>query len=226
MDGKLLCNHEEISDHLDTSFNFTDQISSVFIGYENSRIVSVLTMFIPTSKEAEVYGFTLPGFRRRSNSKKLLSQALQELLKHDITNILLVVESQSLTGKAVASWLDSCYVSTEYLMTYTGAGPGFSNSIKFRSTLTSPGEESIEELAKMRQDIFNDNYEEAKAILSKIINRNNRHQYCIEHEGTRIGLGSAYFDELKASIYGLGIVPEYQCYSKRFYKGKVERGDG
>lgn len=197
--------------HLDTSFNFTDQISSVFIGYEDTRIVSVLSMFIPAIEEAEVYGFTLPGFRRRNYFKELLSQAIQELQKHGITNILFVVESQSSPGLALAAGLGGCYDKTEYLMTHSGAGSVFSESRKFRSILTSPREESIDELAKMRQAIFNDNYEETKAILSKVINHNNCHQYCSEYEGTRIGLGSIFFDEQKVSIYGLGIIPEYQA---------------
>jgi len=212
--AEQVCNeHDGLkgSIHLDTSFNFTDKISSVFIGYEDTRIVSVLSMFIPTIKEAEVYGFTLPGFRRRNNFKALLSQAIQELLEHGITNILFVVESQSSPGIALAAGLGGCYVKTEYLMTHTGAGSGFSESRKYRSRLTSPGEASIDELAKMRQAIFNDNYEVTKEILSKIINHDNCHQYCSEYEGTRIGLGSAYFDQQKASIYGLGIIPEYQA---------------
>jgi ribosomal protein S18 acetylase RimI-like enzyme len=197
--------------HLDTSFNFTDQINSVFIGHEDGRIVSVLSMFIPTIKEAEVYGFTLPGFRRRNYFKELLLQAIKELLKHGIKNILFVVESQSSTGIALSARLNSFYVKTEYLMTYTGAGSDFSKTNRFRSKLTSPGEESIEELVKMRQATFNGDYDETKSILSNIINLNNRVQYCTEYEGTRIGLGSAYFEELKASVYGLGIMPEYQA---------------
>jgi ribosomal protein S18 acetylase RimI-like enzyme len=62
----------------------------------------------------------------------------------------------------------------------------------------------------MRQIIFNDNYEETKAILNNIFNLDSRRQYCTEYEGNRIGLGSAYFERPKASIYGLGIMPEFQ----------------
>lgn len=54
---------------------------------------------------------------------------------------------------------------------------------------------------EMLQAIFNDNYEETKEILSKTFNLDGRYQYCTEYEGARIGMGSAYFDGSKASIY-------------------------
>ena len=197
--------------HLDTSFRFTGKIKSVFIGYEDNRVVSVLSMFIPTINEAEVYGFTLPGFRRRNYFKELLTEAITELLNYGVKDILFVVESQSSTGKGAVAGLDTRYAMTEYLMTHSGKVIGCGGSRNFRSILTSPGEESIEALVRMRQAIFNDNYEDTKAILNNVFNLDSRHQYCIRHENTSIGLGSAYFDGPKASVYGLGIMPEYQA---------------
>ena len=57
---------------LDSSLNFDHRIKSFFLYYEKGELISMLSMFIPTKKEAEITAYTLPKYRREGYFKRLL----------------------------------------------------------------------------------------------------------------------------------------------------------
>jgi ribosomal protein S18 acetylase RimI-like enzyme len=196
--------------YLDNSFDFNKDIKSVFLMYDNSKLVSVLSMFIPTKQEAEVSGYTLPQYRRRGYFEELYEKAVCELKKYEIETKLLVCESQSISGKELIRKLNGKHAFNEYFMRYIGAGSLLKDEHNYRSTLNIPGVDSTNELIDMRQRIFGDSYEDTKVMIQNTFESENRIQYALTYENRFIGIGSACFEEGQVSICGLGISPEYQ----------------
>lgn len=50
---------------LDASLNFYPDIKNLFLFYEDNKLVSLMTMFIPTAWEAEISAYTLPEYRQK-----------------------------------------------------------------------------------------------------------------------------------------------------------------
>jgi len=86
---------------LDSSLNFNPYMKNIFLLYEDDKLVSLLTMFIPTQTEAEISSFTLPKYRQKGYFKALFVKASNELKKYEVQDVLFVCEPQSFSGKAV-----------------------------------------------------------------------------------------------------------------------------
>ena len=67
--------------YLDTSLNFSPEMKSLFLFYKDNKLISVLSIFMPTAAEAEISAYTLPEYRLKGYFKKLLIEATEELKK-------------------------------------------------------------------------------------------------------------------------------------------------
>ena len=66
--------------------------------YEDDKLVSFLTTFMPLCDEAEIIAFTHPEYRNRGYFKKLLKCAAESLKNAKVGKILFVVETKSKSG--------------------------------------------------------------------------------------------------------------------------------
>ncbi|MDR3601706.1 MAG: GNAT family N-acetyltransferase [Desulfosporosinus sp.] len=194
--------------YLDTSLNFSPHIKSVFLLYENRELISMLAMVIPTQQEAEISAYTLPKYRHNGYFKILLAEAVEELNKFDIQNLLFVCERQSISGKGVMVSLNAEYEHTEYSMRF--------NKARYRATdanrllLLRSHYKDLDKIIETSMKIFEDSYEESKNLIENCLKSETREQYLAVLNEEIIGLGSINKERDEGLIFGFGIVPDYR----------------
>lgn len=105
---------------LSNNFNFDKTMKSFFLMYENAVLVSVMVLFIPTKKEAEIYALTLPEYRKKGCFTQLLKLAKDELKLFNLNNILFVHNPKTTHAKHILNKLCATYEFSEYTMHYDG----------------------------------------------------------------------------------------------------------
>lgn len=195
---------------LDSSLNFNPNIKSLFLLYEDNKLLSLLIMFIPSQDEAEISSFTLPEYRRKGYFKELLAKASYELKKYEVSDILFVCEPQSLDGKAVIKKLEVNYDFTEYSLKYNQLNVTYPNQYLNKIELYKPNLQDSKILIDISQQIFNDSYENAETMVNKTFESSFRQQYLAILDKEFIGMGGVSFEQDGAYIFGFGIIPKYQ----------------
>lgn len=195
---------------LDTSLNFIPDINSLFLLYEGNKLVSLLSMFIPTSDEAEISAYTLPEYRRRGYFNKLLEEAIAEIKKYAVPDLVFTCEPQSEAGKETLKKVGAELSFTEYVLKYVDNQDNSEKLKDFKIRLKKAGLSDVETLIPMSQAVFNDEYEVAKSLITKTITSDNRIQYIGIWDVKPIGIVSVRVENKEASIFGVGILPEYQ----------------
>jgi len=195
---------------LDSSLNFNPDIKSLFLLYEDNKLLSLLIMFIPTQDEAEISSFTLPEYRRKGYFKALLAKASNELKKYEVSDILFVCEPQSLDGKGVIKKLEANYDFTEYSLKYNQLNEACPNQYLNKIELYKPNLQDSKILIDISQQIFNDSYENAETMVSKTFESSFRQQHLAVLDREFIGMGGVSFEQDGAYIFGFGIIPKYQ----------------
>ncbi|WP_407312895.1 GNAT family N-acetyltransferase [Desulfosporosinus sp. SB140] len=194
---------------LDTSLNFNQSIHSVFLLYEDRSLISMLSMFIPSHVEVEISAMTRPEHRQNGYFKALLSQALEELRTHNIPEILFVCEQPSISGKNALAAIQAEFEHAEYYMSLTRVDRAQSQSAGM--SLLKPDVRNLETIVELSIKIFEDNYEDSKSLIENCLNSKTREQFIAILDDKAIGLVSVnHLDVEEASIFGLGILPEYR----------------
>lgn len=193
---------------VDTTMNFDQDMKTIFLLYDGKQLISLLTMFVPTQHEAEITALTLPSQRGKGYFKKLLSKAVEELIKYEIPEVLFVIESQSMTGKYVSTHLGAQYDFTEYSLRLDNRKyvPLATNRLKY----LRPSEKDLKRLIDTSMRIFEDSYEDAQGMIVNIFQSNTRDQYLGILNDEIIGMGSSSRDGDEVSIFGFGITPEFR----------------
>lgn len=205
---------------LDTSLNFDSHIKSIFILYDENKLISLISMFVPMHNEAEISAFTLPEYRNKGYFKELLLRALKELKKYKVSDIIFVCESQSKDGIEVVKKLGAAYDFTEYCLHYKKAHCLAKNEKQYMIKLRSAKIQDAENLISLNQEIFNDSYEDCSSMVTKTFQSENRKQFLAFLNEECIGICCISIDDAEISIFGLGIVPKYQ--GKGYGKGMLE----
>lgn len=222
---KVCKKHDKLKGNifLDTSLNFDPSIKSIYLLYDNRELISMLSMFIPTQQEAEIAAFTLPEHRQSGYFNALLSKAVGELKKFEIPKILLVCESQSISGREVVTALKAEYDHTEYSMRLNKTK--FDDIDTYRLSLITPDIKELNKIIAISMKTFDDGYEESKSLIENCLQSKPRKQYLAVLNNEIIGLGSINQQRDEALIYGFGIVPEYRGrgYGKELLHLIVER---
>lgn len=196
--------------YLDYSINFNDEMKSLFLLYEHNKLISLISMFVPTQKEAEISAYTLPEYRQKGYFKKLLSRAEAEMQKYNIPDILFVCESQSQSAKKTIEKLEAKYDFSEYLLKYNNLNIANNNFTINYVNLFKANLNDTEILVNMSREIFHDSYEEAESFVTKILNSDARSQFIAAVNNKPVGMCGVSYEKDEASIFGLGILPEYQ----------------
>lgn len=193
---------------LDSSLNINQQIKSFFLLYKNGKLISMLSMFIPTKNEAEITAYTLPKFRGKGYFKSLLRKAVEELRAFDIPELLFVCESPSISGKRVIDALNADYDHTEYFMRFDRAS--YTRLNRYRLILLKAVQEDLEKAIAANMKVFDDSREESKSLIENCFLSDTREQYLAVLDDEIIGIASVNLEEEDVTIFGFGIVPEYR----------------
>ena len=96
--------HDELEGgiFLDNSMNFNSDMNNIFVYYKDNKLVSYISLFVPTNKEAEVSAYTLPKYRKKGCFKELLYKVISEMKKYEVKDLLFVCEPQCVDG---VKWL-------------------------------------------------------------------------------------------------------------------------
>jgi ribosomal protein S18 acetylase RimI-like enzyme len=195
---------------LDKSLNFDQGMKSLFLFYDDNKLISLISIFMPTAKEAEISAYTLPGYRRKGYFKKLLTKAIEELKKYKQLDLLFVCETQSKDGKKAINKLGGELSFTEYFMRFKGSLSDLEKQQFSQINLQEAGLKDLEDIVVLSRQVFNCDYEDAESLRTKSLKADNRTQYIAILNDELIGMGAVSFESDEASIFGLGISPQYQ----------------
>jgi ribosomal protein S18 acetylase RimI-like enzyme len=195
---------------LDKSINFSQEMNTIFMAYEDNKLVSVLSLFVPGCEEAEVSAMTLPDYRLRGYFSELIKRAEAEIKRYDVPDILYVCNGNSAKGKAVIAKQNAQYEFTEYFLKYNHKFDPVIKDCSYRIKLHKAGLEDIESIAKISMAAFNNSYERAISYAKGAINADNRELFLGEADGEFVAMGVICFENGGASINGLGVLPEHQ----------------
>jgi len=196
--------------YLDKSLNFHKAMKSLFLFYSDNKLISILSIFMPAEKEAEISAYTLPDYRQKGYFKKLLHEAIEELNKYNQVRLLFVCEPQSNDGKSVMKELRARLDFTEYCLRFKGYTGSLDKQQFSRIKLREAYLSDLEAIVELSQQIFNCNYKDSKSVISKSLKSGSRTQYIAILDGNFIGIVAVSFDNDEASIFGLGISPQHQ----------------
>lgn len=187
--------------------NFTQEINSFYFLFDGDTLVSFLSLFFPTQREAEVSAVTHPRFRGRGCFRALLQQAEEELKPFHIPRLLFVHEPQSAAGKAVLAHYGAALEFSEYLMEYdkTAFAP---QPAALR--LARVSREMLPAVAQLDAKVFDSTVEESLSMIEKSLNSPDIACYCALLEGTLAGICNVNAEGDEVSIFGLGVDPEVQ----------------
>lgn len=195
---------------MDTSFNFNKEMNTIFLRYEDEKLVSALTIFAPGKNEAEIYTMTLPQYRQKGYFKELVRTAEKELKKYSVPDIIFVCEERSAAGKAAIERQVAAYDFTEYTLSYNHSLDKEFSQYEYRLEFHRADETHIEDIAKVSMSAFGDSYEGAKAIATNILNAVNRKMFLGKIDGQYVAMGVVAADNGSNSIHGLGVLAEQQ----------------
>lgn len=208
-----VCNrHDGIEGELglDTSFNFNPEMNTIFVMYQEEKLVSALTIFAPSCEEGEISAMTLPEYRGKGCFTELVKRAEAELKKYQVPDILFVCEGRSEIGKEAIGKQQGKYDFTEYSLYYNHSLDEKIKAFEYKTQLHKAGFEDIEGIIKISMAVFDDSYEGAKTLAIGALKAENRQFFLAEAEGQLVAMGAAANLEDYTSIHGLGVLPEHQ----------------
>lgn len=195
---------------LDTSFNFNKEMKTVFMMYDDNKLVSALTLFVPGNKEGEVSAMTISEYRTKGCFTELVKRAEEELKKYGIKEILFLCEAKSTHGKAAILKQKAQYEFTEYLLKYNHSLDKKIKDYEYRVKLYTATLADLENIIKISVAAFGDSYEGAKSLATGMLNADNRQFFLGEIGGEFVAMGVAAKGDEGTSIHGLGVLPEHQ----------------
>ncbi|MBI9103805.1 MAG: GNAT family N-acetyltransferase [Spirochaetales bacterium] len=209
-----ICNSHDKTGYsldVDDAFKGPDDINT-FLLYSRGVLLSCITLFTPSAKEAEVSAFTHPEHRRKGYFGNLLKAVVSEISRRGIPDLLFVCDRGSADGKAVAEGLGSKYDFSEYAMEYERNFVGEdTESVASRGLVIRP---SLlldhDELLNLSMITFNENREDAENYLKSVFESERRIQHVGILNDKIVGMVSVYREPGKSYIHGLSVLPEYR----------------
>lgn len=103
---------------LEPELNEDKTFPAFYMMYDGGKLISMVSVFLPTEDEYEIYGYTLPSYRGKGYFKRLYKEALKNIKSRKFKEIVCVCEPESAAGKNTLKKLGLDILRTEYLMSY------------------------------------------------------------------------------------------------------------
>ena len=207
----VVCNrHDRSAYTFDDEDDFREEGDiNTFLLYENDLLVSTLTIFSPTKREAEVTALTLPDKRKKGYFSSLLHHARKEIERRKIQSILFVCDAQSKDGTEVLSRIKARYEYSEFLMRYRQEGKrDFGKREEIR---ISPAEtDDMDRLVEINRLAFDNGEDESREILKESFHSSKRVLYSIFSGNDVIGMIGVYDESARKYIYGFCLDSDYR----------------
>lgn len=202
--------------YLDTSLHFNNSIKHTFIAYEKDQPISVLHLFLPTSREAELCAMTLPDYRGRGYFSALLLCAGKELSKYGIPDILFVADRRD-SNKSLMDHLDANYDFSEYAMALEkNSWHDQSQDNGIRLIKTKFGD--LDTLTDISRAVFGESEADARSRIEKSLLARTREGFAANLSGKLVGMCYVDYEERDPGVFSFGVLPEFQGkgYGRRF----------
>lgn len=195
--------------YLESDINYYVNMNCFYLLYNNQKLVSVLTIFQPLKDEAEISAYTLQAERKKGYFDVLLSNAEEELCGFGVKRILFVVEPESKSGMAALKAYDTKYFKSEYLLSLD-IGEIVEDRIDTDFNLMELSFDKRLDAVNLSQKIFGIELEEAYDIVDTAMESESMNCYGFYTGDNLIGICNVSYGKNGASIFGLGIKPDYQ----------------
>jgi len=195
---------------IDVSMNYYKDMNSVFMIYDEDKLISFISIFAPLKHEIEVCGFTDPNYRKKGHFKRLLKEVINEAKKFDIEDLLFVFDGEFSYSENLAKHLNAQPYLREYFLTYNfndDRCKKIKNKIVIKKVQASTEFPIVIELEK---NIFKEDEDVAISLTKSILTSENRSQYICYKEKEAIGLINVEINNKVAVIFGLGILKDYR----------------
>lgn len=184
--------------------NFDLSVPCFFLGYVGERLVAFLSLFIPTSDEAEVVAFTHPQFCDKGCFTLLFDEAKAVLRRNKIHNVLFAVEPRSRSGLAVLKTL-GCFNPGHSEQRMLSSSPSLAPDCS-RLQLFEVDNSNRTLFQQALLAVFNekDNF---NSFCNAVIYSDLRHGYIV-YTDRPIGVFNLNIEDDIAFLYGVGIIEE------------------
>jgi ribosomal protein S18 acetylase RimI-like enzyme len=206
-----VCNSYDNSNYtfdVDDDFSKENDINT-FLLFQENELVSSITLFAPTKKEAELIALTLPQKRKQGYFTMLLKEAIIEIKRRDIKSILFVSDSKSNSGINTIKHLKTTYDFSEYLLK-------FNNKEKLlieandNIQITMADIKDKEKLTCIVSKAFNTKIKDESDRMESLFSATNRTIYSIKFKTEVVGLIGICEEEDRTYIFGFSIDPNFQ----------------
>jgi len=181
--------HEKLQNKvwLSSQMNFNPKLPCFFLLYENSELISFLSLFMPSKEEAEVIAFTHPEHRRKGYFKALLSEAEEVIKEAEVPAFLFNVETKSKSGnECMKSFSNAFFSHTEYRMEYTShADENIEESQDISITLIT---DKKSKEASYYADISKEEWNGDEGQILSVVDSATRRGYLISDNNSPIGV--------------------------------------
>lgn len=191
---------------LSNEINYDRSIPCFFMGYVGERLVSFLSLFLPTRQEAEVVAFTHPDFQRKGCFSLLLEEAEAVLRRAKINTVVFAIETKSRSGMAVLKTFPGAkYDRSEYRMRadYRVKVPDSNGTRCFEV------DQSNKELFRTALALVFPDSQDRNNFYDAVVNSDLRRGYII-YRDRPIGVFNIGIEDGDSFIYGVGIASEYR----------------
>ena len=197
---------------LSNELNIDKEIPCFFLLYEDNHLVSFLSCFVPSQKEAEINGFTDPVYRHRGYFSALLEEAKATLKPLKLSQFVLQIETCCQVGNAYGKKRCSSIERTEYQLSMQKEAWMPSNAIPTEAMqLRKATQENTEIYSQIAASAFEDSYEWCLNYVTFILSNPDREAFIMYRGEQAIGiLNTHYITPVRSLLYGIAVTKELQ----------------
>jgi len=203
---------ENLQNHafLSNEINFDRKFPCFYLGYEEEKLISFLTTFVPSKMEAEILAVTHPDFREQGRFHTLLEAAHEELRNASIPNILFVVESNSKSGTNVLTHMGMPEIDhSEYRMEYKVLEEKREKCEELTLSFEVVTEKNKHLMNQILKEAFDD-IEDSDNFIDSVVHSDHRIGFLALEESKVVGSFSLNEEDGDCFLYGVGVLPTYQ----------------
>lgn len=191
--------------------NNTDQLNE-FLYYEADQLIGYIGISSFGGNEFEINGMVHPDFRRQGIFTKLYVYVLEEQQRRMPSKMLLLSDSESVSGIGFLNNIHAVYDLAEYEMKLKASAEEKpqSTELKFRKATN----DDAQELARQNRIYFNDVHdaepESETLIMPEEEEKKGMIIYIAEKQDEIIGKVNLAINGVDGAIYGLGVLPNHR----------------
>lgn len=179
-----------------------------FMYYDGDKLIGYIGVCDFGGPALEVNGMVHPGFRRRGVFKRLFSLLKDEFGKREVVKILLLSDSNSISGQGFIKTTGASFDNSEYEMYLRNKSR--QNAITEKVVLRKALNKDSKEIAVQDSIYFNAEFKEESISMIEEEEKCGEITYIAEINNKIIGKVRLELSDDLGGIYGFGVLPEYR----------------